>query len=324
MKYKQSGLEKTSWAAVPAIVSATGAGASEAYLEYLRDNVQTTNTRDAYGRAIRALDAWAAARNLGSLEVLGPQYIADYAAGMSDSGSSASSVKQALAAIRGLFGRLVTLGVLEHDPSRFVRAPKVERRARGTLDLLAGGDTRALLESFDTSTLWGLRNRALVATMLYGFAGVSSALAARVSDYGAAGSQRRLRLTSASGVLIDVPCHQELDASLLAWLDAAGLHKTPDAWLYPAIPGGRRIANRPMSEVTAWSMVKTQAERIGIKQVSCRTFRATGISAFLSQGGRIADAQYLAGHRDPASTLVYAPLPTTGEKLSADIERMRF
>jgi site-specific recombinase XerD len=49
--------------------------------------------------------------------------------------------------------------------------------------VLDTAQTRAVLEAIDTSTIVGLRDRALIAVVVYSFARVSAVIGMRVEDY---------------------------------------------------------------------------------------------------------------------------------------------
>ena len=70
------------------------------------------------------------------------------------------TVKQHLAAIRMLFDWLVTGGILASNPATSVRGPKHVIK-RGKTPVLTTDQARVLIESIDTSTFVGLRDRAL-------------------------------------------------------------------------------------------------------------------------------------------------------------------
>jgi site-specific recombinase XerD len=95
---------------------------------------------------------------------------------------SAPTVKQHLAAIRMLFDWLVTGQIVPFNPASSVRGPKFSVK-RGKTHVLAADEARQLLNSIDTATLIGLRDRALIGVMVYSFARVTAALGMRVEDY---------------------------------------------------------------------------------------------------------------------------------------------
>jgi site-specific recombinase XerC len=76
-----------------------------------------------------------------------------------------------------------------------------------------------MLDSIDVSTPIGLRDRALIALMVFSFARVGAALAMRVDDVYV--QQRRLwvRLREKGGKRHEMPCHHTPEAYLHAYVD---------------------------------------------------------------------------------------------------------
>jgi len=94
---------------------------------------------------------------------------------------SAPSVKQRLAAIRHLFDWLVTGQVVPTNLAASVRGPSHVVH-QGKTPVLEPAEARALLDSIDVSTHGGLRDRALIALMVYSFARIGAALAMKIED----------------------------------------------------------------------------------------------------------------------------------------------
>lgn len=290
-------------AGVPALFAATP-GASESYVEFLVASIRNANTRQAYSRALNRFSAWCARHGI-ELEQLRAVHVATYIEQMTVDGLSAATVKQALAAISVLCDHLVVRQVLPGNPASAVRAPKIVRRV-GSTPVLVGDEARQLIDSFDAGTLWGLRDRALVATMVYTFARVRAALALKVGDYEVRGRRGYLRLAEKGGKIIDAPCHHELDGYIEAWLEASGLAGQRKHPLFPSIPGGKSISGKALSAGAAWQMVQAKAKAAGLERhITNHSFRATGITAYLRNGGKLEVAQYLAGHADPSTTQLY-------------------
>ncbi|HEX4170705.1 MAG TPA: tyrosine-type recombinase/integrase [Bryobacteraceae bacterium] len=63
---------------------------------------------------------------------------------------------------------------------------------------------------------------------------------------------------------------------------------------------------RPLSQVDAYRMIRRRAADAGIQtKIGNHTFRATGITAYLKNGGRIEVAQQMAGHESARTTGLY-------------------
>lgn len=116
-----------------------------------------------------------------------------------------------------LFDWLVVGHVIDVNPAHAVRAPKYSVK-KGKTPVLTPDEARELLDTIDTATLIGLRDRALIGLMVYTFARVGAAIQMRVEDYFIQGRRGWVRLHEKGGKLHTVPCHHNLDNWTLAFL----------------------------------------------------------------------------------------------------------
>ena len=118
--------------------------------------------------------------------------------------------------------------------------------------------------------------------MLYSFARVSTVLGMRRQDYFGQGS----RLHEKGRKRHDVPAHHRAAAALDAYVEASGLEE-PKAVLFQTLdPAGRRLTGRALDRRPELAMIKRRAAAAGLPpSTCCHTFRATGITAYLSNGG---------------------------------------
>ena len=187
---------------LPQMIIDAGPSAVARFLEFFAGRIANARTRAAYGRAVGQFLAWCEARGLGLREV-SPLHVAAY---IRTHPGSAPTVKQHLAAIRMLGDWLVVNQVLPVNPAAAVRGPK-HVVTKGATPVLSPAEARKLLETIDTGTLAGLRDRALLSVMLYSFARVSAVLGMRRQDYFGQGSRGWLRLHEKGGKRHDVPAH---------------------------------------------------------------------------------------------------------------------
>ena len=108
--------------------------------------------------------------------------------------------------------------VIPTNTATSVRGPTHVVRT-GKTPVLQPAEARQLLDTIDTSTLRGLRDRALLAVMVYSFARVSAVVGMRVEDYYQQGKRWWLRLQKKGGKHHAVPVHHKAEA----YLDAAGI-----------------------------------------------------------------------------------------------------
>jgi integrase/recombinase XerD len=152
---------------------------------------------------------WCEGRGLFDLAKVKPLHVAAYIEDLQRTHSK-PTVKQHLAALRMLFDWLVVGHVMDVNPAHSVRGPKHVVK-KGKTPVLAADEARILLDSIDTSTVMGLRDRALIAVMAYTFARVSAATAMKVEDYFVQGRRSWVRLYEKGGKQHEVPAHHNLD-----------------------------------------------------------------------------------------------------------------
>jgi site-specific recombinase XerD len=308
---------------IPATMADAGDDAAHRFFEFFTANIRNPNTRRAYLRASLRFFAWTQRHRL-TLRAIRPPHVAAYVEELLAAGQSRPSVKQALAALKMLFDFLVVGQVVPSNPAASVRGPKHVVR-KGTTPVLARDEMRDLLSSIDTSHVVGLRDRALIGLMAFSFARIGAAVSMRVEDYYPQGKRWWLRLHEKGGKLLDMPAHHTLESYLDAYIEAAGIRDKKKSPLFlTANRRTKRLTTRAMTEKDAWKMVRRRAKDAGIKtpRIGCHTFRATGITNYLENGGRLEKAQQMASHESAKTTKLY---DRTSDTITLDeVERIRF
>jgi len=181
--------------------------------------------------------------------------------------------------------------------------------------------TRALLEAIDPDTIVGLRDRALIGVMVYSFARVSAVIGMRVEDYYPNGKRWWFRLHEKGGKFHEVPAHHKAEDFMDAYLKAAGIAADPKGPLFHTVNRARELTRRPMHRNDAIRMIKRRGRGVNLPPgICCHTFRATGITAYLENGGTIEHAQAIAAHESPRTTKLY---DRTSDAITLDeIERI--
>ena len=306
---------------VPALIADEGESAAWRYIEFFTANIRNPNTRRAYARACQQFFAWAEDRGL-TLTTIRPFDVASYIEARQQS-HSAPDVKQQLAAVRMLFDWLVTGQIVPTNPAAAVRGPKHVVKT-GKTPVLDAPDWRKLLDSIPTETVRDLRDRALIATLTYSFARITAALKMKVEDLRPQGAGWRLRLHEKGGKHHTMPCHHALAEALHAYIAAAGIADDRKGLLFRTSRGhdATVLSELPMNQADAWRMIRRRALAAGIHApIGNHTFRATGITAYLANGGALEHAQEMAAHESPRTTKLY---DRTKERLTQDeVERIR-
>jgi site-specific recombinase XerD len=306
---------------VPALTADLGDEAAWRYVEFFTANIRNPNTRRAHLRACNQFLGGCEDRGP-TLAAIRPHDVATYIEEL-QAAVQAPSVKQQLAAIRMLFNWLVTGQVVPTNPAAAVRGPTHVVKA-GKTPVLEADAWRKLLKSIPTTTLRDLRDRALIATLTYSFARITAALKMKVEDLRPRGAGWSIRLHEKGGKHHTMPCHHSLAEALHAYINAAGISEDRKGWLFRTARGhnGKILSTKPMTQPDAWRMIRRRAVAAGIAEaIGCRTFRATGITAYLSNGGALEHAQETAAHESPRTTKLY---DRTKERLTQDeVERIR-
>ena len=272
---------------LPSLIVDAGPVAVARFLEFFAARIAHRRTRAAYGRAVGQFLAWCAARGLG-LTAVSPLHVAAY---IRTHPGSAPTVKQHLAAIRMLGDWLVVSQVIPVNPAAAVRGPK-HVVTTGATPVLSPAEARRLLAAIDTGTLAGRRDRALVSVMLYSFARVSAVIGMRRPDYFRQERQGWLRLHEKGGTRHDVPAHHRAAEALDDYLARAGLDEPTTALFQSVDPAGRWLTGRTLSRRLVLAMIKRRAAAADLPpSTCCHTFRATGITAYLSNGGTLEHGQ---------------------------------
>jgi integrase/recombinase XerD len=279
--------------------------AQKRVVEFFTAQVNNDHTRRAYVHATRRFSDWCAAQGIEHLSAVQPFHVAAFLKQLQRE-VSAPTVKQHLAALRVLFDWLVLGHILEHNPAHAVRGPKHVVK-KGKTPVLTGEEARTLLESIDTGSLLGLRDRALIGLMTYSFARVGAVLKMKVKDYFIQGRRGHVRLHEKGGKEHEVPCHHNLERYLDEYIAAAGIAGDPDGALFRTSTGRSGTLNKTaMYQQDVFRMIRRRAAEAGIKTlIGNHTFRATGITAYLKNGGSLEMAQHIANHESPRTTKLY-------------------
>ena len=301
---------------VPALY-APDVPAAKRTLEFFAVNIRNPNTRKAYARAAADFATWSEAHNINDVRQVQPVHVAAYIESLR---IAAPSVKQRLAALRMLFDWLVIGQVMPMNPASSVRGPRHSVK-KGKTPVLAAEEARVLLDAIDASTIIGLRDRALIGLMVYTFARVGAAINMRVEDVYVQTRRTWVRLHEKGGKQHEMPCHHNLEAWLHAYIDGAQL-TGGKGYLFRTVAGRTgKLSERPMAQADAFRMIGRRAVAAGIRtHIGCHSFRATGITEYLRNGGKLEIAQAMANHESARTTGLY---DRRGDQVSLDeVERI--
>ncbi len=117
--------------------------------------------------------------------------------------------------------------------------------------------------------------------------------------------------------------HHSLEEYLTAYLEQTGILTDDKGPLFRTIGRGTdQLTRRPLPQANAYEMIRRRALAAGIgTKVGNHSFRATGITAYLKNGGTLEKAAQMANHASTRTTQLY---DRRRDEMSLDeVERIR-
>lgn len=307
---------------LPGIVADAGPPGQAAWEEFFVAGLRNVHTRAAYSLAARRFFLWPKLQGI-ALHDITPALVGEY---FDQFEASPPTRKLHLAALRRLFDLLVTRHLMVLNPAACVRGERYQV-IEGKTPEISPEQARTLIDSIATTRTVpvpampgkppeegrvplpvGLRDRTILAVLLYTAARAGAVAKLRRKHFAHDGSQWTLRFDEKGGKSREIPVRHDLQKLLLAYLDAARLDEASrDTPLFPtANRRSGRLTTNAMTGADICRMVKRRLKDAGLPQrLSPHSFRVTTVTDLLTQGVPLEDVQYLAGHSDPRTTRLY-------------------
>lgn len=155
--------------------------------------------------------------------------------------------------------------MVPRNPAASVRGPSHTSRT-GKTPVLDPSEARQLLDSIDVSTPAGLRDRALIALMVFSFARIGAALSMKVEDVYTQNRRLWVRLKEKGGKQHTMPCHHTLETYLHAYLEGTGSDADPKGPLFRTVGRGTgQLSQTPLPQANSHAMVRRRALMAGIR-----------------------------------------------------------
>ncbi|TYC98523.1 site-specific tyrosine recombinase XerD [Arthrobacter echini] len=282
----------------------------EDYLQHMSvERGLAPNTLEAYRRDLRRYTGFLAARGIHGATAITRHDVSAFAQAIvsGEDGLSPLSPRSAartVVAVRGVHRFWTLEGITEGDPARDVHPPATGRRLPKAIPV---SEVVRILETVDTTTPSGQRDRALLEFLYSTGARISEAVGLDVDDVSVDGSAEGpsvVRLTGKGSKQRLVPvgsyAARAVDAYLVRGRPALAAKGTGGAALFLNMRGGR------LSRQSAWSILRTASERAGVvREVSPHTLRHSFATHLLEGGADVRVVQELLGHASVTTTQVY-------------------
>ena len=293
--------------AVPAMIEEAGSNARFAYEEFFA-SLDSPHTVEAYRRDLHRFLAHVHGLGL-ALHQVTPKLVRAYIDNLkpikqSDPPLSAPTKKRVLAAIRKFFDFAVTRHAIPLNPALSVRGPK-HATVEGKTQQISIEHARRLLRSIDMSGIVGLRDRAIIATLVYTGARVGAVAKLRTESFYSDGEQWWFRFVEKGGKSREIPCRHDLQRIIRDYMEAANV-LTPGPLFRSVLRREGRLTQNGISSADICRMLKRRLKCAGLSlRISPHSFRVTVATDLLNQNVPLEDVQYLLGHADARTTKLY-------------------
>ena len=158
------------------------------------------------------------------------------------------------------------------DQSSRRRARAAPFVRRGKTPVLDPTEVRRLLDAIDTTTIIGLRDRALIGLMVYSFVRIGATIGMQVEDVYTQNRRLWVRLHEKGGKQHAMSCHHNLETYLHAYLDGAGLSSDPKALLFQSFNRATgQLNGSPLPQANAYAMIQRRTRAAGSRRRSAIT-----------------------------------------------------
>ena len=118
-----------------------------------------------------------------------------------------------------------------------------------------------------------------------------------------------------------MPAHHEIEETADEYLSKVSIDDKQS--LFQGVnKAGTALSGRALNRHNAWVAIRKRARNAGfLTPVGCHTWRATGVTVYLENGGRLEHAQQMAAHESPRTTKLYDR--TKDEITIGEVERIQ-
>lgn len=256
------------------------------------------NTVAAYRRDLSGYLEHLAIRGVPDPLTASEEDVASFGEFLADRGLAVSSRARSLAAVRTFHTFLAAESGSDVNPAIEVTPPKQIKKLPKAISV---DDVTRLIDSVDTSTGVGLRDRAVL-EILYGTgARISEAVSLTMDDVDLESGLVRLWGKGRKERIVPIGTYgiAALEAYIVRARPALAAkgRGVPEIFL--------NTLGRPLSRQSAWALIQSAAERAKLTGISPHTLRHSFATHLLNGGADVRVVQELLGHSSVTTTQIY-------------------
>jgi integrase/recombinase XerD len=183
----------------------------------------------------------------------------------------------------------------------------VSSKFEGKTPEISVAQARRLIASVDDSTIVGLRDKAILATLIFTAARIGAVSSLTTKDFFSNGEQWLFRFKEKGGKAREIPVRHDLALLLKRYLELAAIPTNISTPLFRSSAGrSGKLSSNGMCADDIRRMLKRHLKNAGLPGIfSPHSFRVCALTDLLKQDVPREDVQYLAGHADPRTTSLY-------------------
>lgn len=269
-------------------------------------NLDNPRTRRAYQGDIQDFCGFLGIQSPEQFRVVTRAHVLAWRGQLEQRGLSGATIRRKLAALASLFDHLLDSNAIAGgNPVHGVKRPKIETN-EGKTPALGDHQAKALLDAPDPASLQGLRDRAVLAVLLYHGLRREEAARLSVQDMQERRGIKHLRIHGKGGKLRYLPMHPVALERIHAYLEASGHHQEQAAApLFMPLRG--KATGAGLSADGIYALVGRYAKAAGIEVagLGVHGLRATAATNALEHEADIAKVQQWLGHANISTTKIY-------------------
>jgi integrase/recombinase XerD len=297
------------------VAAKTGPGLTAAEFHQLADvppaltwfaNIDNPQTRRAYQNDVEEFMQFAGLADPEAFRHVSRAHILAWRRDLERRALGGATIRRKLAALSSLFESLCEANAIQGNPVDGVKRPKSDSH-EGKTPAIGDHQARALLAAPDGTTLRGLRDRAMLATLLYHGLRRAELCALRIMDLQDRRGVRHLQVQGKGGKIRYLPMHPAAAGTIAAYLDEAGHGDDKAGPLFRPVSNNTRGAPRSITPDGVYKVLANYAGRVGIvvDGFGPHALRATAATNALEHDADIAKVQLWLGHANISTTRVY-------------------
>jgi site-specific recombinase XerD len=267
-------------------------------------NIDNPQTRRSYKNDLREFMAFVGISQPTEFRIVTRSHVIAWRKTLEERVLASSTIRRKLSALASLFEYLCEKNAVAFNPVKGAKRPRVETY-EGKTPALGDHQARALLNSPDTSTLKGIRDRAILSMFLYHGLRREELCSLRVKDIHVRRGVPHIRVHGKGNKLRFLPLHVGTAELLDTYLDRTGCKEEPSAALFQSLHADDTKNGITADGVYKLLRVYAKQTRIDVQGFSPHSLRATAATNALDHEADIAKVQEWLGHANIATTRIY-------------------